>query len=452
MTERSESTPYSSRLREQALTLQRPSVLNEGKLTRMVGLTLEASGCQASVGTRCQVKAPDRTIDTEVVGFTKDNLLLMPVDDTRGMLPGSRVMPTNRSFDISVGDGLLGRVIDGAGEPIDGLGPLNLTTRRSIYSEPINPLKRTLISEALDVGVCSINGVLTIGRGQRIGLIAGSGVGKSQLLGMMTRNTDADVIVIGMIGERGREVKAFIDQILGPEGRARTVVIAVPADNTAIRRLHGAMLATTVAEYFRDRGRHVLMLVDSLTRFAQAQREIGLAVGEPPTTKGYPPSVFQMLPQLVERAGYADGGGSVTAIYTVLAENDDSGDPVVDAARAILDGHIVLSRDIAESGIYPAIDIQASVSRLVGDLADDQQLQHIQIFRKIVTVYRQNEELINLGVYQSGTNIEIDTVIRLWPSVLQYLRQDLKAAVSRAESLAQLAKIALEFQSAVNIT
>lgn len=451
MTEHAGNT-FSSRLRRDAISLQQPSMRVEGKLTRMIGLTLEASGCQASIGTRCQVKAPGRTIDTEVVGFTKDKLYLMPVDDTRGMIPGSRVVPTHQTFDIPVGEELLGRVIDGTGSPIDGRGSLNLSTRRSIHSNPVNPLKRTLISEPLDVGVSSINGVLTIGRGQRIGLVAGSGVGKSQLLGMMTRHTDADVIVIGMIGERGREVKAFIDQILGPEGLARTVVVAVPADNTAIRRLHGALLATTVAEYFRDRGRHVLLLVDSLTRFAQAQREIGLAVGEPPTTKGYPPSVFQMLPQLVERAGYADDGGSITAIYTVLAENDDSGDPVVDAARAILDGHIVLSRDMAESGIYPAIDIQASVSRLVTDLADDKQLQHIQVFRKIVTIYRKNEELISLGVYQPGSNTEIDTVIRMWPDVLKFLRQDLTEAVSREKSLERLAKIAEAYQSAMNIT
>src|SRR6185437_15840396 len=342
----------------------------EGSLTRMVGLTLEAAGCQASVGDYCDVIAGDgsRTA-TEVVGFAGDRLYLMPSGDAHGLGPNARVIPRQRAGTVRVGPELLGRIIDGAAQPLDGLGPLSCSASVRLTGRPINPLSRHPISEPLDVGIRSINSLLTIGRGQRVGLFAGSGVGKSVLLGMMARYTSADVIVVGLIGERGREVKEFIEQILGPEGLARSVIVVAPADTWPLMRLQGASYATSIAEYFRDQGKNVLLIMDSLTRYAMAQREIALAIGEPPATKGYPPSVFAKLPRLVERAGNGSkGGGSITAFYTVLTEGDDQQDPIADAARAILDGHIVLSRQLAESGHYPAIDIEASISRAMSAL------------------------------------------------------------------------------------
>jgi flagellum-specific ATP synthase len=342
----------------------------EGVLTRMVGLTLEAAGCQAAVGDRCEVVAGDGgRVEAEVVGFAGDRLFLMPTGDIHGLKPNARVIPNPNAGLIRVGPELLGRIIDGGGQPLDSLGPLNCAQPVRLTGVPINPLARQQIDEPLDVGVRAINSLLTVGRGQRIGLFAGSGVGKSVLLGMMSRYTSADIIVVGLIGERGREVKEFVERILGPEGRRRAVVVATPADNPPLMRLHGAWLATAIAEHFRDQGKSVLLIMDSLTRFAQAQREIGLAIGEAPATKGYPPSVFAKLPQLVERAGTgAEGSGSITAFYTVLTEGDDQQDPIADSARAILDGHIVLSRRIAESGHYPAIDIEASISRVMHDI------------------------------------------------------------------------------------
>ena len=319
------------------------SLVVEGRLTRMVGMTLEAVGCSVNIGERCHIETINGKLEeAEVVGFTMDKIYLMPIGSIQGLGPGARVIPTHRAAEIPVGDALLGRVLDGQGNPIDGHGPVLCHESRPLASQPINPLNRQPVEESLDVGVRSINSVLTVGRGQRMGLLAGSGVGKSVLLGMMTRFTEAEVIVVGLIGERGREVKEFIEQILGAEGLKRSVVVAVPADNSPLMRLQGAMSATTIAEYFRDQGKDVLLLMDSLTRFCQAQREVALAIGEPPATKGYPPSVFAMLPQLVERAGNGEsGGGSITAFYTVLAEGDDQQDPIVDAARAILDGHLV---------------------------------------------------------------------------------------------------------------
>lgn len=418
--------------------VHQPTPVVEGKLCRMVGLTLEATGCSVAAGARCRIISDAGSVDAKVVGFSANKTYLMPLDETQGLSPGARVVPARRGFDAPVGHALLGRVIDGTGVPIDGLKPLGATSYRTIQAQPINPLHRNLIKQPLNVGVRAIDGLLTVGRGQRIGLIAGSGVGKSQLLGMMTRHTEADVIVIGLIGERGREVKSFVENILGQQGLARSVVVAVPADNTAVRRLHGALLATTIAEYFRDQGQHVLLLMDSLTRFAQAQREIGLAVGEPPTTKGYPPSVFKMLPQLVERAGFSNTGGSITAFYTVLAENDDQTDPVVDAARAVLDGHIVLSRKIAESGIYPAIDVEASISRLSSELVNSEQRNAISMLRYFYSVYKQNEDLLNLGVYQKGTNPALDQAILIWPKIQNYIQQNLEVASSSNSSIEQL--------------
>lgn len=411
----------------------------EGKLTRMVGLTLEVVGCQAAVGARCRVSSPDGEVEAEVVGFSGDSLYLMPTSDIRGLVPNARVIPGQGMYEASVGDELLGRVIDATGNPLDGKGAINCSNSLPLAGRPANPLDRSPIDEPLDVGVASINAILTVGRGQRLGLFAGSGVGKSVLLGMMTRFTNADVIVVGLIGERGREVKDFVNNILGEQGLARSVVVASPADNSPLMRMHGAWLATTVAEYFRDKGLKVLLLMDSLTRFAQAQREIALAIGEPPATKGYPPSVFAKLPQLVERAGNNGvNGGSITAFYTVLAEGDDHNDPIVDSARAVLDGHIVLSRKIAESGQYPAIDIEASVSRVMNDVVSPEHLEASRRFRRLYSAYQQNHDLISIGAYQTGSNPEVDEAIEYYPQLKRFLQQNFDEDVSFDNSLQDL--------------
>ena len=412
----------------------------EGKLTRMVGLTLEAVGCRAAIGGRCDViNASAERIEAEVVGFAGESLYLMPTGDIRGLEPDARVVPTGRVSEATVGDELLGRIIDGSGQPLDAKGPLHTTQRWPLNGGYINPLARAPIREPLDVGIRAINALLSVGRGQRLGLFAGSGVGKSVLLGMMTRYTNADVVVVGLIGERGREVKEFVDNILGEEGLRRAVVVAVPADQPPLRRLHGAMLATAIAEYFRDQGRQVLLLMDSLTRFAQAQREIGLAINEPPATKGYPPSVFAKLPQLVERAGNGDrGGGSITAFYTVLAEGDDQNDPIADAARAILDGHVVLSRRLAESGHYPAIDIEASVSRAMNEITSPEHQRAAREFKRLYSLYQQNRDLISVGAYELGSNEEIDLAIGAMPSLQAFLHQDMHTRFGLDESLEDL--------------
>ncbi|HXR90392.1 MAG TPA: flagellar protein export ATPase FliI [Steroidobacteraceae bacterium] len=426
------------RRRRRAQLTPRPPV--EGSLTRMIGLTLEAVGCQASIGDYCDVIAGDGSrVESEVVGFAGDRLFLMPTGDAHGLGPNARVVPRQRAGTVRVGPQLLGRIVDGAAVPLDGLGPLDCEATVRLTGKPINPLQRQPISEPLDVGVRSINSLLTIGRGQRVGLFAGSGVGKSVLLGMMARYTSADVIVVGLIGERGREVKEFVERILGPKDRRRAVVVATPADHPPLMRLHGAWLATAIAEYFRDQGLSVLLLMDSLTRFAQAQREIGLAIGEAPATKGYPPSVFARLPQLVERAGNgAEGSGSITAFYTVLTEGDDHNDPIADAARAILDGHIVLSRRIAESGHYPAIDVEASISRAMHEIASPQQVQTARQFRQILSTYQQNRDLIAIGAYARGSDPRIDAAIALWPRMQRFLQQDLQERADFAASLTAL--------------
>ena len=399
-------------------------VVVEGVLKRVVGLTLEAVGCQAQIGSRCRVvNADGGMVEAEVVGFSGDRTFLMPTGEMTGLLPNARVIPMARVPRIPVGDGLLGRVLDGEGEPLDSLGRLNCE-RRTISNAPINPLSRAPITEPLDVGVRAINALLTVGRGQRLGLFAGTGVGKSTLLGMMTRYTKADIIVVGLVGERGREVRDFIDHALGPEALARAVVVATPSDRSPLMRVRGAWLATSIAEGFRDQGKHVLLLMDSLSRFAQAQREIGLAVGEPPTTRGYPPSAFAQLPRLVERTGNGlEGGGSITAFYTVLAEGDDQNDPIADAARGILDGHIVLSRAIADAGIYPAIDIEASISRVANDVTVIEHQKQVRQFKQLFSAYQRNRDLINIGAYQRGADARIDAAIALWPRVEAFLRQ-----------------------------
>ena len=426
---------------------QRPQadagLVREGVLRRAIGLTLEASGCQAPLGANCRIEvANGGWIDAEVVGFSGERTYLMPSAELHGLLPNARVVPAGTSGGIAVSEGLLGRVIDSDGVPLDGKGPIISEGRSSMTGSAINPLAREPITQPLDVGVRTINALLPIGRGQRVGLFAGSGVGKSTLLGMMTRFTSADVIVVGLIGERGREVRDFVESTLGEEGLRRAVVIAAPADRPPLARLHGAYRATAVAEWFRDQGLNVLLLMDSLTRFAQAQREIGLSVGEPPTTRGYPPSVFAKLPALVERAGNgAHGRGSITAFYTVLTEGDDPQDPIADAARAILDGHILLSRKVADSGLYPAIDVESSVSRVVQDIADDTWRGRIRQLKQLVAAYSANRDLIAIGAYQRGGDAATDQALALWPQITDFLSQDVHQAAGLEDSQQALAEL-----------
>ncbi len=430
-------TPYQQRLSNP------PSLVVEGKLSRMVGLTLEAVGCQAPVGGRCWVETAYRErIEAEVVGFAGEQLFLMPVGDIYGLEPNCRVIPSGQPSVAQVGAGLLGRVLDGAGHPLDGKGPLQFDTVQPLQGKPLNPLLRQPVADPLDVGVRAINALLTVGRGQRLGLFAGTGVGKSVLLGMMTRFTAADVVVVGLIGERGREVNDFVQKILGPDGLAKAVVVATPADQPPLMRLHGALMATSIAEYFRDQGKDVLLLMDSLTRYAQAQREIALAIDEPPATKGYPPSVFAKLPRLVERAGCGEvGTGSITAFYTVLVEGDDTNDPIADAARGVLDGHIVLSRELAEAGHYPAIDIEASISRVMADVVSQSHLQAARQLKKQFSLYQRNRDLITLGAYQAGSDPKIDEAIANHPKISVFLQQQMNEAVSLEESISGLEQL-----------
>lgn len=403
----------------------------EGKLTRLVGMTLEAEGLKASLGQNCAIiNRRGNSVEAEVVGFNGDKVFLMPITHFSGIEPGARVKPVVGSAAIPIGDELLGRVVNGLGQPIDGLGEVQSKDRLSLIPEMINPLDRDPIKQPMDVGIRAINALLTVGRGQRLGLFAGSGVGKSVLLGMMTRFTTADVVVVGLIGERGREVKEFIDNSLGAEGLARAVVVASPADDAPLMRLRASELCCRIAEYYRDQGKNVLLLMDSLTRYAQAQREVSLAVGEPPATKGYPPSVFAKLPQLVERAGNGPAGsGSITAFYTVLTEGDDLQDPVADSARAILDGHIVLSRRLAEEGVYPAIDIEASISRAMPSIVSAQQLSQMQNFKRLLATYQQNKDLISIGAYRAGSNPDVDQAIDRFPHLRKFVSQGMDESV-----------------------
>lgn len=439
---------------------QANSLLPSGHLTRINGLVMEASGLKLPLGSSCRIVPPGGSpIEAEVVGFNGERLFLMPSEDVYGLSPGARVValetpnpppqvgrppPARRRWIdraklVPVGESLLGRVLDGAGRPLDRLGPLHTNSLRPLQSRPFNPMSRAPINQPLDVGVRAVNALLCIGRGQRMGLFAGSGVGKSVLLGMMARYTAAEVIVVGLIGERGREVKEFIEQILGEEGLRRSVVIAAPADVSPLMRMQGAAYATCIAEYFRDRGRQVLLIMDSLTRYAMAQREIALAIGEPPVTRGYPPSVFARLPQLVERAGNGlEGGGSITAFYTVLAEGDDQQDPIADAARAILDGHIVLSRMLADAGHYPAIDIEQSISRAMVNLVSPAHLQYIRKFKSLFSRYQRSRDLISVGAYAAGSDPQLDQAITIYPRFEELLQQNLSQRSDFTNSLARL--------------
>jgi flagellum-specific ATP synthase len=396
----------------------------EGRVTRVIGMVIEGVGVGLTVGELCKVFPADKKpVICEVVGFGDGTVLLMPLGDTRGLGPGAPIERLGHRARVRLSEGLLGRVIDGLGNPMDGKGPIPRDVEYPLYNDAPNPLLRRRIAEPLDVGVRAINALLTIGSGQRLGIFAGSGVGKSVLLGMMARNTSADVNVIALIGERGREVNEFLEKDLKAEGLARSVVVVVTSDQPPLLRVRGAFLATTIAEYFRDQEKKVLLLNDSLTRFAMAQREIGLAVGEPPTTRAYPPSVFGLLPKLLERAGTTGGAGSITAFYTVLVEGDDINDPIADTTRAILDGHIVLSRELASMGHYPAIDVLLSASRCMFDVVPEKHRRAAQRVKSLMATYRKNEDLINIGAYKPGTNPDVDFAISKIGGINSFLNQ-----------------------------
>ncbi|HYQ39809.1 MAG TPA: flagellar protein export ATPase FliI [Pseudomonas sp.] len=433
-----------------------PRYRASGRIVRATGMVLEATGLHVPLGGICRIElapsVPGRApalAEAEVVGFAGEKLFLMPLEEISGLLPGARIFPqaervgereSARRFPL--GSSLLGRVLDGSGQPLDGL-PLPADCHFApLATEPLNPLNRAPIEEQIDVGIRAINGLLSVGRGQRMGLFAGSGVGKSVLLGMMARYTLADVIVVGLIGERGREVQDFIDNILGAEGRRRAVVVAAPADTSPLKRLQGAAYATRLAEDFRDQGRNVLLIMDSLTRYAMAQREIALAIGEPPATKGYPPSVFAKLPKLVEKTGNGPrGGGSITAFYTVLSEGDDQQDPIADSARAILDGHVVLSRALAESGHYPAIDIEASISRAMTAIVSEQQRRRAQQFKQVLSRYQRNRDLISVGAYVAGSDPQLDQAVTLYPYLERFLQQRIEERAGIEETQQHLASL-----------
>ena len=420
-----------------------PEPQRSGTLVRLVGMRLETRGIMAPLGACCEVRGQmGHSVEAEVVGFNDQTLYLMPFTDPVGIGPGASVRLISSSAQVRLGPALLGRILDGRGEPLDGKPAPICEDVLSLHGRPINPMERGPINQVLDVGVKAINGMLTLGRGQRLGLIAGSGVGKSVLLGMLTRFTEADVVVIGLIGERGREVQAFIEESLGPEGLAKSVLVAAPANVSPVLRLKATHMTHVIAEYFRDQGKNVLMLVDSLTRVAHAQREIGLAIGEPPTAKGYPPSVFALLPNLIERAGVGrHGHGSITAIYTVLAEGDDGNDPIVDIARASLDGQVMLSRKLADAAHYPAIDLNGSISRVMQNLLSPTDLKRANRFRRLWSIYQQNQDLIQVGAYEAGSNPELDAAIRLRPVMEQFLQQDMHSPLSFSDSLATVAHV-----------
>lgn len=433
--------------------LQSLSLIRQyGRLVKASGLVLEAVGLKLPLGSNCfverQTHGKIEAVECEVVGFNEQTLYLMPFESTDGILLGARVYTSQ--YDLAhfshkvlpIGMGLLGRVVDAMGKPLDGKPLPEHIEYEGLASKSLNPLQRTPISQVLDVGIRAINTLLTVGQGQRMGLFAGSGVGKSVLLGMMARYTKADIIVVGLIGERGREVKDFIENILGEEGLTRSVVVAAPADVSPLLRLQGATYATKIAENFREQGFNVLLIMDSLTRYAMAQREIALAIGEPPATKGYPPSVFAKLPALVERAGNdAQGKGAITAFYTVLTEGDDQQDPIADSARAILDGHIVLSRQLAESGHYPAIDIEASISRVMTDLTAPEDERKSRLFKQLFSSFQRNRDLINVGAYVSGTDRLLDQAIKLFPAMQHFLQQGIDEHCSYQEAYQQLLSI-----------
>ena len=426
-----------------------PRQIVSGRLSKASGLMLEAKGLSLPLGASCQLDmAHGESAEAEVVGFSESGVMLMPLEPIHGARPGTPVSfqimaggrPKPRT--IPVGMGMLGRIVDGIGRPIDGKGPLNFEARVPLHGPSPNPLLRKPVNKVLDVGVRAINSVLPIGEGQRVGLFAGSGVGKSVLLGMMARYTDADVVVVGLIGERGREVTEFIEDSLGADGLARSVLVVATADTGPLMRLHGAACATAMAEYYRDQGLKVLLIMDSLTRYAMAQREIALAAGEPPATKGYPPSVFAKLPALVERAGNGEHGkGSITAFYTVLSEGDDQQDPVADSARAVLDGHFVLTRKLAEVGHFPALDIGQSASRVIGNLLSASEMEETRRFKSLYSTYQENRDIVMVGAYRAGTNSVLDEAIAKHDAIMGFLRQGMRETCSVSDSRTQMRHI-----------
>jgi len=405
-----------------------------GRVTEIVGLIVEAKGPAASLGEVCQITHGQETINAEVVGFRKGAVLLMPLDTVHGLSPGCRVMSMGQQARVPVGNALLGRVLNGMGKPIDNRPPVACRDMYPLYAAPLNPLSRARIKEPLDLGIRAINSLLTCGKGQRMGIFAGSGVGKSVLLGQIAKDSRADVNVIGLIGERGREVREFLEKNLGPEGMARSVVIVATSDMHPLVRMRAAYTATAIAEYFRDQGRDVLLMVDSLTRFAMAQREVGLSIGEPPTTRGYTPSVFSLMPKLLERSGALEGSGSITGLYTILVEGDDFNEPVSDTARSILDGHIMLTRDLAARGHFPAIDVLKSISRVMPDIVEREHTEAARLVLQILSVYRKAEDLINIGAYVNGSNQEIDHAINMIGKVNAFLKQRMDEHVDMTEA------------------
>ena len=416
---------------------------SQGKITKIVGLIAEAIGPVAMIGSLCDIYPSDGLpkITAEVVGFRENRILLMPLGELHGIGPGNKVISKHRQASIDVGESLLGRVIDGLGNPIDGKGPLICDMSYPIYSDPVNPMKRKRIREPLGTGIKALDGLFTVGRGQRMGIFAGSGVGKSVLLGMIAKNSTADVNVIALIGERGRELNEFLERDLGEEGLKRSVVVVATSENLPLIRMRGAFIASSIAEYFRDQGKHVILMMDSITRFAMAQREVGLAVGEPPTSKGYTPSVFSLLPKLLERAGTCHESGTITGLYTVLVEGDDMNDPVADAVRAIIDGHVVLSRDLAMHGHYPAIDILNSVSRVMTDIIDKDHMTWANKLKSMMATYRKAEDLINIGAYVKGNNTRIDEAVSMIDSINLFLQQDIEQSVPIEESIIKLGEL-----------
>ncbi|MBU0673561.1 MAG: FliI/YscN family ATPase [Proteobacteria bacterium] len=422
---------------------QVPLIDVRGRVSQVIGMVIESQGPGIPVGSMCEVevfRGRDRVL-AEVVGFREGRILLMPLGEMRGVEPGGLISLVGGRSQVPVSEALLGRVIDGLGNPMDGKGPLQTDQFYPLYAEPLNPMSRKRIKEPVDVGVRAINGLLTLGKGQRIGILAGSGVGKSTLLGMIARHTAADVSVVALIGERGRELKDFIEKDLGKEGLARSVVVVATSDQPPLVRMRGAYMAMAIAEFFRDRNRDVIMMMDSVTRFAMSSREVGLAIGEPPTSRGYTPSVFAQLPKLLERSGACEGKGSITGVYTVLVEGDDMNEPIADAVRSIVDGHIILSRDLASHGQYPAIDVLGSVSRCMGDVVPREQVNNAHRFLDTLATYRRSEDLINIGAYAAGSNPKIDFSIKMVDRLQGYLRQPVDEKVSLAESSTPLAQM-----------
>ena len=415
-------------------------IIIHGRVTQVIGLLIEGHGPEASIGELCEIHTKDgkSIVEAEVVGFRGEKILLMPLGDIRDLSPGSKIVAKRCKARVHVGRHLLGRILDGLGNPIDQKGTIKSNIVYPLYNDSPNPLARQRIEKPIDLGIRAINGLLTCGQGQRMGIFAGSGVGKSMLLGMIARNTDADVNVIALIGERGREVKEFIEKDLQEEGLKKSIVVVATSDQPPLMRIRGAYVATAIAEYFRDSGFNVLLMMDSVTRFALSLREIGLATGEPPTTKGYTPSVFSTLPKLLERAGTDEGNGSITGLYTVLVEEDDFNDPIADAVRSILDGHIVLSRELASHNHYPAIDILHSTSRVMIDVVTKKHMEYARKVREIMATYKRVEDLINIGAYKKGSNDKIDYAISMMGKINKYLCQDIDEKINLQDSIKEL--------------